>query len=742
MALSPQGPLYAGSATQTGSNVSWTNITRATGAPDSSYATCGPVGPGGGGGFPNEALLTNFGFSLPSYAIIDGIQVIVYNAATGVGNTPNLSLMYNGNAIGSTPSGSGSWNGTPVTYGSSTSAWGGTLTPAIVNDSSFGVQTATMPVTGTWGINLDAVSIQIWWHAAAATIPKNKYYVYEVFDATTNQYLGNLPNVTSKFGFSQDINTGGSQITVNCGVSADTSSLAVDLLTDESGIPITDESLNQLTDEGQTPYTGVGGGAALIRNGNTVKVWEYSYYYPNGKLMFSGKIERHIENYGGDTGDNDVSILIYSDGQDMTNHLAKTTGNYTSDQSQTTQNASYNEFAGGKGGGFNYIGQTWKANQNNLGAISVMLSGTGTVTLNVANAPGYPLSILASVTQNISLGSPTVVQFAMPSYLATTIGNTYFFDIEVSNGNVNIYYDTSTLYANGTMYEISYSGGSYTPGWGSVTGSMYFVTYKSNGATTASFSNQDPSTMLTSVLGAYNGEGGLVTAATGSIQNTGLSLTYGLNTNTVYSAIQGILSIAPSGWYFYVDIGYDIIYFQQASTTADFTLTKGIHISKLAITSSMEYVINACYVIGGPDSGNPGYNIYTYDFDATSIAAYGLQLGVHTDNNISTVATAHAVGSSIVAQNKKEAYLTNVFIPAGTMDTTLLVPGKIIGFNGFGTYVDNLLAQIVHRDYSADGVNLQLGVLPTRTTTSVAQITSGLTALSTIATNTNPASPS
>ena len=108
--------------------------------------------------------------------------------------------------------------------------------------------------------------------------------------------------------------------------------------------------------------TGISTGSAVIRDGNTVKVWEYGYYHPNGICMFSGVIERHTDNFGGDTGDNNVIILIYSDGSDLDNHIVKAgVSSYTLDQSQTSQNASIGLYieSGDKDIGGQLVGQTW-----------------------------------------------------------------------------------------------------------------------------------------------------------------------------------------------------------------------------------------------------------------------------------------------------------------------------------------------------------------------------------------------
>jgi len=94
------------------------------------------------------------GFSVPSSATIDGIEVAIEgkNSLSGNGfrvraNSSDIFLRYSGaNLSTNSPSGvttSTTWSGTTETtnvFGSSTALWSSTITPSIVNDSSFGVR--------------------------------------------------------------------------------------------------------------------------------------------------------------------------------------------------------------------------------------------------------------------------------------------------------------------------------------------------------------------------------------------------------------------------------------------------------------------------------------------------------------------------------------------------------------------------------------------------------------------------
>jgi hypothetical protein len=740
--MSPTGPLYAGTAVDSGigGGGAWTNPGNATGINDNVYAA-GNIS--GGGSATNWLKTTGYGFNLPNTAIIDGIKVEYDRKGT---LATGSMAMVKGGTIDTANAKSDPGDFWPTseayfTYGGPTEKWGQTWLYSDINASTFGAACSAQNTHGGGNANVDAVRITVYWHTAPTVIPRTKYYLYKVYDSITGSYLGNLPNVITDFALSQDINSAGVQITVQCGISADTNALPADTLTDETPTTLIDESGNILTDEGTSPPTGIGTSGAIIRNGNRVRVYEYSYYYPNGTCLFSGIIERHEDNFGGDTGDNHVQLLIYSDSSDMDNHLVR--GNpfvYTLDQSQTSQDNRVSVIQTSIPPAWSYYGQTFTvgAGVTNLGAIVLLLDGIANVTVSVYDSTlvGTGATLLGSVTQSVSVVGPTGIQFNFASHIPVTAATQYFFTVSVdANQSIWLQYQDTNVYAGGGMYSAIFtgtSGGTYSA---VASSDLYFQTYSSTGSTNATFTAVDPTTgMVASILSDYNTEGGLIRV--GNIEATGLSLNYGLNTQTVFQALQSSLTVSPNGFYFYIDVGNDLIYLQQASAIADIVLTKGVHINKLKIVSTIEYVINAAYVVGAVVSGS---NIYTLDTDPISIALYGLRLQVHTDNNIPDVTTGHIVGSGIVDDNKGEQYQTTVTIPAETMDITQLIPGKVIGFNGFGTYVDFLLAQIVHRDYTPGAVTLTLGILPKRNTTSVEQVVRGLSALSTI---TNPTSPS
>jgi hypothetical protein len=574
-----------------------------------------------------------------------------------------------------------------------------------------------------------------------------KIYIYKMYN--NGQFLGLLPNVTSEFILNQDINTAGSQITIEVGVSADTSYLpATQTITDESGLVITDELGNNLLTEGAVNIVGTGVTPSLIRNGNKIKVIEISKYYPNGHQVFSGEIDRWEADFG--LAKEGIMLLAYSDGQDMDNYLVQGSP-FVSDQTSATQNASTNiQNQYGGSAGYQYGGQTFTTGSSitNIGAVGLWLQGTATATVRLfSSVPSSPTNgtPIATSTVNVSQATPGLVQFAFPTPLNINPLTQYFFDVGVGVGQtMNIYYNSTNPYSGGTMYIAAYGGGSGGGSWaatpvGSITtaSDLYFLSYSSAGATTAVFSSQDPTTGIAeAIMNAYKTQGGLVTYTGATIDATALSLSYTFNTSTVYEGIKTILSLSPSGFYYYVDVGTSVLHFKNSSAVPDITIIKGKNIESLKFVATIENIKNLDYFSGGVVSGSNLFKVYK---DTASIALYGQRLNRSSDNRVTLTTTANAIGQSYVAENKDEQYQTEVVISDNTMDISLFKVGMIIGFRGYGSFVDTILTQVVRLAYTPNEITLTLGLLPRRVIPEFEKITRGLVAQQTVA---NPTSPS
>lgn len=691
-----------------------------------------------------------FGFNIPTQSVIDGIKLEMEVPSSNRWDTSAgyMRLKKAGSVVGSNKAGSATVAPNVYTFGGATDLWGTTWTAAEVNASNFGFG-AVFGMTSSpndFAIAIDYVRITIYWHYSVDVSPADvpKRYLYKVFN--DNRYLGNLPNVTSKFGYALDINSAGSSISIECGVSADTAALPGDRLVTEAGDPITTESSEYIYTEGQPPIISAGDAVdpTIIQNGNRVEVWEYSYYYPNGKRMFKGQINRIEAGFGGAdnrTNANIIRLLLLSDGLDLDNYIARGAPfSYTADVTQNTQNGSVTVSQAGIGAAWERYGQTWLvgAGVTNLGALSLMLNGAADVTITAYAGIGG--SAVGSVTQSVNTaGVPTVVQFGLASLTDIAPGNSYFFAISVAAGqSVTVYYSSSNPYANGKMYYSSYGGGSGGGGYNEVVnGDLYFITYSGLPTTSATYTSKDPTTeMFKPIIDDYRLRGGVLNYATGTVDATGLSLTATFNTETIFDSMRKVLSLAPSGFYFTVDLGTDTIYFKNTLTTATYKLIKGRHLNKINLVMSIENVKNDLLFSGAETAG---VNLYTEYVDRTSQSNYGKRLERKSDNRVSIQATADAIGESFIDENANEYYETTVTVLDRTMDITLFKPGDTVGLRGFGSFVDRQTMQIVRVEYTPEAVNLTLGNMPKRFSNEFENTIRGLLAQQTVA---NPSTPS
>lgn len=736
MANNATGPQYPSTTSDggSGSGAAWSNTSNIR-IPNGVYAT----GDISGGGYISSQLKSNsYGFTIPSTALITGIYVEVLRDGTAA--VDHAVQIIKGGSLAGTAKSPGTSVPSFFTYqgfGGDGDLWGAAWTPADINASNFGVMYQARNTTGGGTIQVDAVRITVYWRTAPADVPKR--YDYKVY--RNGLFLGNLPTPKNDFSLSQEINTGGSQITIEVPVSADTSMLpSSGAILDETGANILDELGDPILSEGAASLVGLGTGTTLIKNGNRVVVWEYSYYWPNGHVAFSGEMERWEATFGGDAQDNSISILCYSDGSDLDNYLLLGSPfTYTVDQSQATQNARASIHLDSSGA-YSYFAQgfTTGASITNLGGIYIMLDGIANVTVNVYQDSSMT-TVLASTTVNVNVVGPTEVLFGFANHIFVTSSTSYFFTVTVASGqSIWIHYNNANPYSGGTMYSASYAGGSGGGAYAAnSTQDLYFKTASSSGQTTATFSGQDPSTgMLVGFMQDYRSRGGNIVTTSDSIQATALNLNYQFNTNTIYEGIQAALAVSPSGFYYYVDLPTNTLYFKKANTAADILLTKGVHINKLSVIATIENIYNVVYFSGGTVSGS---NIYKAYQDAPSIALYGQKLQRISANRVTDSSTADAIGTSARDSNKNEQFQTTVTVLDKQMDISSLRVGMVVGFRAFGSFVDNMLTQIVRIDYTPEAATLTLGVLPVRLNTELEQITRGLIAQETIA---NPATPS
>ena len=724
----------AGNGTNSGPgyppNASWSDPDGVTGVGDQAS-----IGFFEGGQNGDTLGVDQFGFDLPDFAVIDGVSVSITGGNTGCYGDISLSAGVD-NVDADTLN---------KVYGGSNDLWGAdSISVADVNDSSFGISVNLNDVSGGDGLaGISLVEITVYWHidlsAPEADVPTRIDYKVYSYDGT---FIGLLPKVTSKLAFAQDINSAGTAVEITCGKFVKNEVTVSPLLTEAGDVITTEDDLPILATETDLVIApGNSPDQAIFKNGNRVKAWLYNRYYPNGKLVFSGQVNRVKFKYGG--ADTSVKLTVYSDGLDLNNFITRGYPfSYTTDVTQSSQNGYVTVTQDGKGAGWQRYGQTWVVGGGvtNVGAIVLKLLGTADVTVTIYDGlPGFGGNLLGSVTRSVANGAAADVQFEFPQLIPVTAGGTYFMTVSVNSGkSIRVYkHGTSSTYANGSMYSSSYSGGSGGGLYYETTGDFYFITKSGLPTTTTTYSSDDPvSDMAHGILLDYNSRGGYITER--DFEASGLSITYTFVVATIFDALKKILELLPTGYYHYIDLGTAEIDIKQMSTTADFTVVRGRHITELNLDLTIEQVKNYLLFSGGETAG---VNLYRDYPDPESANLYGLRTATQSDNRVTVNATADAIGESFIEENGDEEQETILVVKDEHVDITQFIPGKTVGFKNFGNFIDDMVLQIVRREPNfSDGVAvLTLGRLPVRMNDRIQAINRGLMNQQTI---NNPSAPS
>lgn len=146
------GPLSAGNSASVsfaGSNFNFNNVNNVFSSDNNRASSTGLVTLFTG---ETEYLqATNFGFNIPSTAIICGVAVEAEKSATGIGTVLGIGLSYvtdhsvrlvrNGAVVGNNKATGTHWTGTETyhSYGGANDIWGVAWTPADINANNFGI---------------------------------------------------------------------------------------------------------------------------------------------------------------------------------------------------------------------------------------------------------------------------------------------------------------------------------------------------------------------------------------------------------------------------------------------------------------------------------------------------------------------------------------------------------------------------------------------------------------------------
>ncbi len=542
-------------------------------------------------------------------------------------------------------------------------------------------------------------------------------HVYKIYRDST--YLGTLPYVISEFNYSQDINTGSAETTIEVVQGLDTAHEDVVDIETEAGETLTTELGEVITTERSFEDIGNKDSGRLIASGNDVEIFEYSDDNPNGVLVFSG----YISGWSNKVGEEDrTTITVISHGKDLDDYVYGNSA-FTLQKSQTNGSDWFPLGRADQISSSMYsVGQSISGEAFSLSKITLYLMAGNrylgiypssvTVTLKLyigpitGGAAFTPATLLDTVNVIITNNSYQEIGFVLNNEITLSSSSTYYWLLyatdlmevgtsptETSSGNYLL------INPNVTTYAASTDGAD-----------CYFKLYSGAILTDAEFTSTDPSEMITEAL-TY---GGRVTE--GDVDLTGLSLTYTFRLATVLEIINKCLELAPSGWYWTVDPATQQLTFKEtsASPTHYFTLHK--HLESIEVHSTIENIKNVVYFSGGPTAGVNLLKLYT---DTASLAINKRGLKRLSDNRVTLAATAQTLSENLMEEYSDEEFSSEITILGETYDIDSIHLGDTVGFRSFGSFIDNLVLQVRSITRGTDYVRLVIGKLPLKSSTYV-----------------------
>ena len=194
---SSQGPSTPATATSSGSNQHWSNVSNSK-TSDNSYATVSVDG-----NDSDYISATGFGFSIPSNAVINGVIVDVErkSSSTSDGGSDDASvrLIKGGSITGSDRQTNTDYTTSDTTesHGTSSDLWGLTLTPADINAANFGVAVSVQKNSNGGSahtVSIDSIIITIHYSIVSSQGPSGSASVTSLGN---DQPWSNIGNVLS-----------------------------------------------------------------------------------------------------------------------------------------------------------------------------------------------------------------------------------------------------------------------------------------------------------------------------------------------------------------------------------------------------------------------------------------------------------------------------------------------------------------------------------------------------------------
>lgn len=521
-------------------------------------------------------------------------------------------------------------------------------------------------------------------------------------------------DVTNEFYMSEEINKAGTEIVISLGVNLKDTDSANDPLF------IVDEDANFIiTEDGEELIAGTEVLVTGFPNiGDEIKVYQYDEYNPSGKIIFDGEVFRWKTKYSGNT----TELYVRSKGLDLDNSLISILEG-TVIAEQLTQDSAYIIYGEDKPtlDRLISVSQTFTVGANTtINGIYLFLNKTNaSLATNVSakievveGTPASPGTILTTQTVIVSQETISLTFFQFTEEVSLIQSANYFFRVTnpfgsnlTSTNLISLYYNSAGGYADGQVYLNEDISGLSTPGT-----DLYFQLVTTTTGLGNVFNSVDPSTIATALIDNYVAAGGQVNYSDTSVATTNTLTSYTFKFNTFLDGLSTVVELAPTNWFFYVDVATNIFYFNKLPDTPDHYFTFGKEIIDVDIEYTLEKMANNVYVVGGlkPD----GTSLIATSSDPDSIATYGQRLSTKVDNRITRPSTAQTIADNIIKDNRNPSFIIKIEVNAKDYDITSVRIGQLVGFRNSSGLVGDLEVLVVGKVYTPELVTLYLSTLP------------------------------
>lgn len=561
-------------------------------------------------------------------------------------------------------------------------------------------------------------------------------HVYKVYK--NGQYLGMLPKPSNDFDTSQDINTLGSDLVIVLPHTLDDlgATLVQDIVIDHLGNNIIDHNGDNIIASEYYNFSNI-----PINPGNEIKVFETSDYNPTSICVFNGIIQKFSTNLA----ENSIVVTAVSDGIKLDNIMFGQLAGSLAASNETTDSNQLLYIAGATVGQVNIVAQTFQVTVDTpLRAVSIVGHIDASVSAQAILLKIYEGTPLVPGTTIRSVVNPSVKHTTDQEIKATYVegavlypGIDYTMHVEYladSGSNLtpfSVRYNSTSVYANGQMY--TYTEGT---GWAALTKDLAFKIYTGDNTIGALYEATSPTKMIKDAIDNAASQGSKITYSNTSIDDTSTNVSYRFHGNTSYEVIKKSKELAPSNWYWYIDMGTNELHFHRRSQIAEHTFIIGKHIESIDLEYTIEHVRNLVYFTGG-DPANSGTNILTISQNNASAFNYTQWLERASDNRAESEQQTRLLARNILDQHNAPVFSTTVVILADIYDISTIKLGQVITFNNGGDLINNLRLQISSIQRTPYYARLRLETLVPFVNERVEQLKRDLTMIETLNNPTN-----